>query len=618
MQPDLLFSRDWKTFSLVKMTAIIGYFLLLQVTHRSVENKFNLFKSEVDSPVQKQLLWPEQITLSQSSVEEVPTSTVTNTKDLDHHSKIDVALAQNEIIIPIRPLAYQEQPIVIKASSAQQKDSSPPTTEPPLAVNKAPDFSGYKVVNLKSGNTSLNSQVNAGVDTATVGSITTQNFPNVTSSQGPKEFKNLSKSNTYQKNYLEYSPETAPEQANTEVQQINPKLETCLKKKVGSKALQKSEPSFVVCEKIVTLEGIKGNTNKKWIEYRDQQKNHLTTLSYQRPLLEKFNQTVPLISFEKLAEIIQQTKIDVNPNLGMVFGELGPMIEVELSSRYDEIIYFNQNFEMVSKFEQDQKRWFLAMNVEPGSTVVGVQQSDNNLHGAIAVPVKEKTVTYLEIPELMVHSISGKVYLSTSQNDIGEPLLKIEVIGQFEKSTYTNDQGVFQINDVTTVGDYPLYVDVTNEKDGYKYRFKTSLLELNNKKYFILSEEQLKTIASQFENGLSETSSIAIGSALPTNAENKALTTISTQRAWFENYNLFPFQHSWLKQSPYRSESYTTNYQYDISDTKNLNTTQQPLFVTVQIPEGVGTEMIYDQSSGVVYWSQIIFSQPGVINMLEP
>jgi hypothetical protein len=218
----------------------------------------------------------------------------------------------------------------------------------------------------------------------------------------------------------------------------------------------------------------------------------------------------------------------------------------------------------------------------------------------------------------MVHSISGKVYLSTSQNDIGEPLLKIEVIGQFEKSTYTNDQGVFQINDVTTVGDYPLYVDVTNEKDGYKYRFKTSLLELNNKKYFILSEEQLKTIASQFENGLSETSSIAIGSALPTNAENKALTTISTQRAWFENYNLFPFQHSWLKQSPYRSESYTTNYQYDISDTKNLNTTQQPLFVTVQIPEGVGTEMIYDQSSGVVYWSQIIFSQPGVINMLEP
>jgi len=245
-------------------------------------------------------------------------------------------------------------------------------------------------------------------------------------------------------------------------------------------------------------------------------------------------------------------------------------------------------------------RYFAFLNVAPGSPVLQISPRGGSRGGAIPILVKPGFSTFVRIPMPALKTIEARVFDASSRVARGIPSLSVQVIGQDGKAAVTDTRGTFEIRDVVTFGDYPLYVDVAPNEKSFKHRYRIRANETKGKSLFYFSEPIVAHWVSQLEGGVSPFSGLVVG-AVPSIAQEK------TAYVRVGNFD---------KKAPLSPEAYTLMADDSLNGSQKIGN-GNVRFIGVQIPEGPNVPTVLGPA-GEVLWSELVIAQPGVINVVGP
>jgi hypothetical protein len=195
---------------------------------------------------------------------------------------------------------------------------------------------------------------------------------------------------------------------------------------------------------------------------------------------------------------------------------------------------------------------------------------------------------------------------ASSRKETRLPNLTAEVIGQPGKMGITDKNGHLTIRRVVTFDDFPIYIDLLKNEKSYKnrYRLRASTIAKGTFPLYFFDEKRVGSWLTQLSGGLSPYSGLIAGVATP---------------------SLLPKSKSdgrYLKIGILEKKSSLIPERYLLDDHDQLLTESslragQSRYIAVQIPEGPAIPTIVD-GKGAVVWSELIYAQPGVINVVNP
>ncbi len=172
--------------------------------------------------------------------------------------------------------------------------------------------------------------------------------------------------------------------------------------------------------------------------------------------------------------------------------------------------------------------------------------------------------------------LSKKPFLVAStrqppQNSAGMKGLSVAVIGQDAKSAITDRNGSFKIQDVLTIGEHPVYLDVTLSDKNFKHRYKVMSDKTEGLVLFHLQSEQVSYWIGQLEGGVSPVSGLIVSADRDIKSSEvkrplpQVIPLLERPTLVPETYTLSPEDHLMVK-TPMRAG--------------------QARFISVQVPEG--------------------------------
>jgi hypothetical protein len=312
---------------------------------------------------------------------------------------------------------------------------------------------------------------------------------------------------------------------------------------------------------------------------------------------------VPLISNNAAKLLSAIGGSTLQSETGIVFGKIPSGWNVRLSGRAERPIVLNFNNQAVAPQSSDGDRYFAFLNAAPGAHLVYLADGSGVEQGAVAVASIGHTSTYIDLSRLSHATLQGRVL--DGSNASGRPLanVTVRVLGKSSAVTQTDSRGQFQIPNVLTVGDQPLFVE-TDATDGHTHRYQIKPDQLSSVTLYRLDGRSIEEWLGQLEGAISAESGLIVA-ALPGQiaSAGESAHLQATVRALDPSATLQP-------------EVYTIDPSGQLEVHTPL-TDRSNRIISVQIPEGPALVSLTD-ANGQVTWSEIVFSSPGVVNLIGP
>lgn len=388
-------------------------------------------------------------------------------------------------------------------------------------------------------------------------------------------------------------------------------LKSCETSRVGVEAFAPGaeKESLSICARALSHEGLNEGTQARWWETYGTESEHWPTLIYQKTLGAAEADRVPMISTASIRILSAVSRSNTHSGMGILFGEIPKGQEIQLMGRADAPIYLDTGMKQRDvNSDPTGKRQFVFLNVEPGQLLLYVKDIENNLAGSIPLIVKPGIATYIKVPKATAKDVSFVVLDASVRTQTRLANLTGAIIGQAAKMGITDRAGVLKISKLVTFGDYPTYVDVLQSERGYKNRYRVRFKDRDPKSglipLYFFNEKRVSAWLKQLAGGVSPFSGIVVG-ALPAEALSKG-------KAASRSLRIGTFE----KKSSLVPERYTLDREDQLISEPTLQSGNTQ-FIGVQIPEGATIPSLIDEKGGLI-WSELIYSQPGVINVVGP
>jgi hypothetical protein len=362
--------------------------------------------------------------------------------------------------------------------------------------------------------------------------------------------------------------------------------------------------SLAICRRELSLEGSREGTQARWWESFENEGSHWPTLSYSAP---NDASRVPLLSTASIRILSAVSKTNTHIGMGIVFGEVPKGFEVQISGRADGVVYLDAGMKPRDlQAESSGPRPFIFLNVEPGQPLLMVRNRGKDLSTAIPLLVKSGMATHLKISEPREIDLDLVAFDASSSKERRMENLTVMVIGQPGKMGITDKFGKVKIRKIGVVGEFPLYVDVLKNEKSYKNRFRmsTSSGSSGARALYFFDEKRVDYWLKQLAGGLSPYSGLIAGAAPPSVLDKK-----KEGRAYLK-----------IGVLDKKSSLVPERYLLDGSDRLVSESSFKAGFlryIGVQIPEGPAIPTVVD-AKGIPQWSQLVYAQPGVINVVNP
>jgi len=320
-------------------------------------------------------------------------------------------------------------------------------------------------------------------------------------------------------------------------------------------------------------------------------------------------QGVPLLSNNNALILAMHLDRAIVPGTGVVFGKLMHGWNVALSGRSEGVLILDSNNQKVDPENVQGERYFAFINVEPGAHVLSLNKGFNAGSGGTVTLVLGGTATYLDLSNIQEKRLSGHVLDAAAQTPKGLGRVKVVAVGH-SQVVDTDRDGAFVLQRVVVAGDYPVVME-TEAPGSYKYRYQIRVSQgdanVSGLQLFRLRSPDVQAWISELEGGLSPESGLVVG-ALP-----RFLSEVvpATDRA-----EMFPGAQPLLERPTLQPESYTLSEQGHLLVNTPMSVVRSR-YVGVQLPEGPVMTFVEDKAQNRV-WSEVIFAQPGVINLVGP
>jgi len=364
---------------------------------------------------------------------------------------------------------------------------------------------------------------------------------------------------------------------------------------------------LTICRRELSLEGARDGVQARWWESYENETEHWPTLSYLKPNEATATNRIPMLSTASIRILAAISKTNTHTGTGIVFGEVAKGLEIQLLGRSDSPIYLDAGMKVRDpNADLGGTRQFVFLNVEPGQPLLVVKDRERNLSGAIPLVVKSGMATNLRVQGPKEMDVDFTVLDASSQKETRLANLTAEVIGQAGKMGITDKNGHLTIRRVVTFDDFPIYIDLLKNEKSYKnrYRLRASTIAKGTFPLYFFDEKRVGSWLTQLSGGLSPYSGLIAGVATP---------------------SLLPKSKSdgrYLKIGILEKKSSLIPERYLLDDHDQLLTESslragQSRYIGVQIPEGPAIPTIVD-GNGAVVWSELVYAQPGVINVVNP
>ncbi len=355
--------------------------------------------------------------------------------------------------------------------------------------------------------------------------------------------------------------------------------------------------SLSICRRPLSLEGSRGGKQSMWWVAYNTEKEQWPTLIYRRENEISETNRIPILTSSSLTLLSINAKTNTHTGMGILFGELPRGLEIKLSGRSDAPVYLGT--------ESQSVRQFIFFNVQPGQPLLSVKNTETGIAGAIPLLIKARAGTFIKVPEPKTIDLRFTVYDASSKKEKALSGLTAELVGQAGKIGITNKKGSLLITGAVTLGNYPLYLDVLEKEQGYKNRYRVNTEVQTGKSaiipLFFFNEKRVSSWIHQLSGGVSPFSGLIVG-ALNSAELKKQIKTPAVHVGLLE------------KKSSLIPESYSLSSK-DNLEVKPILSADDSRFIGVQVPEGAAIPSLMDEM-GTLLWSEIVYAQPGVINVV--
>jgi len=342
-----------------------------------------------------------------------------------------------------------------------------------------------------------------------------------------------------------------------------------------------------------------GSSHSGWI--LSQAQDHWSTLSRRSTM------SIPLISKNtgKLLSALAATPLEAEA--GIVFGKIPSGWSVRLSGRSERPVFLNERNQTISPGNLEGERYFAFLNVAPGAHLMYLANHAGIEEGAVGVAILGGTATYADLTSMRKVTIIGKVLDGSDVQVRSMVGVTVRVLGAVAAHTETSRGGRFNLENVLTVGDYPVYLE-TDAPAGYTHRYQLSPGQLQNATLFRLSDAAIQTWINQLEGAISPDSGIVIAAAPGVFSAQSAKTKLT------------PIVQSLAPSPTLRPEVYTLSPagQMQVGEPMDAQNTR---FISVQVPEGPAVARLIDPEKPTdqnLIWSELIMASPAVVNIIGP
>ncbi|MDR3607519.1 MAG: carboxypeptidase-like regulatory domain-containing protein [Oligoflexia bacterium] len=313
---------------------------------------------------------------------------------------------------------------------------------------------------------------------------------------------------------------------------------------------------------------------------------------------------VPLISRNSAKLLSAIAGVTLQGDTGIVFGKIPSGWNVRISGRAERPVVLNYQNQTVAPQSSDGDRYFAFLNVTPGAHLVYLADASGAEQGAVAAAVLDGTSSYFDLTSISHATASGQVLDGSGETIHPQLRVTVRILGKATAVAQTDDHGRFQIPNVTTVGDYPVFIE-TDAAEGHTHRYQVKAQQLSSLTLYRLDSRAIEDWLNQLEGSISPESGLIVA-ALP-----------SLVASFGSTAHLQPeVQTLGSTEATLQPEVYTLDSTGQLEVHVPLDE-QANRFISVQIPEGPALASLVD-SSGQVVWSQIVVSSPGVVSLIGP
>ena len=308
----------------------------------------------------------------------------------------------------------------------------------------------------------------------------------------------------------------------------------------------------------------------------------------------------------------------VQPSMGLVIAKAAAGWNAQLSGRAERpIVFAIKPTGRVSLKPEELlvndgfERFYVFLNVAPGAHLLHFQQLTrvgSGQTGAIGIPVVESHLTFVNATDARVVKFNGRVVRGEYRTVEPVAQATLRPWGASENATTQKDGG-FQFSSIATFGNYPTQLDV-DFRDGYTHRFQIMVQDAQKAKdptlLFVFGRARVRAWVEQLSGGLSPLTGMVIGAA-------PALVTKNTQD---KGDPIYPSISTLEGDSLVKPEMYTLGLRDHLQVQTSL-TINSPRYAGFSLPEGIHLIELLTGSK-VIQASRMVFSSPGVIEVLAP
>lgn len=332
-------------------------------------------------------------------------------------------------------------------------------------------------------------------------------------------------------------------------------------------------------------------------------KNYWPTLYWQSS---KENERAALISENSVGALVSQMGIQLQPQMSLVWGRIPSGWKVEYSDRAESARYTTAKGEVLDGPDKTAgpggESYFFLFNAAPRANILYLTNTEGKSAGAIALPAKPATATYLDLFNQKVSTVSGNVWDAESDEGKGRKNILMTIVGAEDRSAFTKEEGRFSIPGVVTFGTYPFFVEA-DRKTTYKHRYRVHPNAMSDVSLYLMRARQIDDLYAQAQSTSSAQGGFAIG-AFP--QVGHAIPELYSQ--------VTPLQFEMDR--PYRSVFPVDQLGGLMASGTKLDVTS-PKFIALDLPEGAAIAKLENRDKRLL-WSELIVSSPGVINIIGP
>ncbi len=392
----------------------------------------------------------------------------------------------------------------------------------------------------------------------------------------------------------------------------NVDLRKCETARIGVEAFQpgSENESLAICRRALSHEGLKNGDQARWWEnYPSEGSEHWPALVYRRPSEITAKNRVPLLSTSAIRILTTLLRVNTHSGMGIVFGEVADGLDIKILGRADQPIYLDGGMRIQSgrSGPDGARRRFVFLNVEPGQPLLQVK-TPLGVTGAIPLVVKAGMGTHIQVEAPVLKSVDLTLFDASAEKETRLAKHTAEVVGQPGRLAISDAKGLIRIEGVAIFGEYPLYIDITQNQKSYKNRYRIGASTLRTEKpkqdLYFFAEKRIGSWLAQLSGGVSKHSGLIVGVA------PKEFASLADA----------PTRHLKMGVLEKRSSLVPERYHLNSNDELTTESAIRPgseRYLGVQIPEGPCIPTVVDET-GTVLWSTLVYAQPGVINVVTP